>query len=215
MATAWTLAATDICTDALEHLGVIGDGETASAGDMQTALRGLDAILKELPLAGYSWPKLSAETALAWINGQTITLPADYYAYPVLWKSLNGQKPKLTQINHAQWVAMADRAQTGESVTHFYISPANVLYLWPVPAVDPVLTIQYQRLVDDAVLATAPDLPSYWHNPLGYGVANEIALKFGAEQGKRVEIAQRWGVKRDRALESSIASEVISFEVRD
>jgi hypothetical protein len=79
-----------------------------------------------------------------------MTLPDDYYAYPVAWKTLNGQKKPLTQIPHASWVQMPNRDATGDAVTHFYISPANVFYMWPVVSVDPVITLQYQRIVSDA-----------------------------------------------------------------
>lgn len=217
MSTTWTLLASEVCTDALQHLGVLGEGETASGDQQQIALRGLDAVLKELPLSGYAWPKLSAEASLTWGGAavQTISLPADYYGYPVLWKTLNGSKYQLTPIPHAQWVQMPERTAAGP-VTHFYVSPANVVYLYPVPAdEDPVLTIQYQKIVDDAALATTPDVLQIWKNALGYGVANETGLKFAAPQARRVEIAQRWTAKRQLALSNSIASEVISFEVRE
>lgn len=214
MTTAWTLAATEVCTDALEHLGVLGDGETANASDMQKALRGLDAVLKELPLAGYTWPKLSAEVGLTWTGVQTLTLPTDYYGYPVAWNLLSGYRTPLIQIDHARWVQMTDRTAAG-TASHFYINPAGVFNVWPVPTTDPTITLQYQKIVDDAVLATQPNLPQYWLNALGYGVANEIALKFGAPQPVRIEVAQRWSAKKGLALQNSIASEPISFEVRD
>lgn len=212
--TGWTLAASEICVDALQHLGVLDDGETASGGDMQIALRALDGVLKSLPLSGYAWPKLSVETSVVWSGTDASDLPEDYYGYPVVWKTLDGRRVPLRQINHADWVQWHGREAEGDAA-YFYISPANKLILWPLPAVDPVLVIQYQRIVEDSILAASPDLPQYWINPLGYGVANELALKFSAPQDKRVEIAQRWASKRDAALESSIASEVICFEVRD
>jgi hypothetical protein len=214
MTTAWTETASEICTDALEHLGVIGDGETPSSGDMQTALRGLDAVLKELPLVGYSWPKMSGELALTWVGIQTIALPADYYGYPVAWKTLNGFKSPLSQISHAQWVVMPNRTGDGET-THFYIDQAKVLHFWPNPPADPVVTLQYQKIVDDAALVSAPDLPQYWIGALGFGVANEVALKFGVPRDKRMDISQIWDVKRSRALSSSVASEIISFSVAE
>lgn len=212
MSTAWALTAGEICADALEHLGVIADGEPATGGDMQTALRALDGVLKELPLHGYSWPALTAEVALVWLGTQAVALPADFYGCPVAWSPAGA---RLTQITHAVWASKTDRTATGEAVTHFYISPAGELLLWPVVSADPALMLQYQRVVGDAELATSPGLPQYWLNPLGYGVANELALKFGIPQDKRLEIAQRWASKRERALASSIASENISFEVRD
>ena len=214
MALTWTLAAAEICTDALEHLGVIADGEAASSGDMQTALRALNGLLKELPLMGYHWPALSGEVAVTWAGAQSVALPADYYGYPVAFSAASGARVRLTQYTHAQWLALPNTAQTGNS-THFYINPAGALLVWPMPTVDPLLTLQYQRLVQDADIAAAPMLPLFWVHPLGYGVANEICLKFGVPQDKRVEIGQRWEAKKTRALENSIASEVISFSVAD
>jgi hypothetical protein len=213
MTTAWTLTASEICTDAMQHLGHLDPGESASGNDMQLALRGLDAVLKELPLAGYTWPKLSAETTLTWASLQTISLPSDYYGNPIAWKTLNGQRVPLTQIPHATWVQMIDRAATGEA-THFYVNPSNVFYVWPVPSSDPGMYVQYQKIVDDAELAVSPDVLQTWKNALGYGVANEIGLKLGATQERRVEIAQRWSAKRSICLLNSIPAEAISFEVR-
>lgn len=212
---AWTRTAQQICTDALEHLSVVGQGETAKSGDMQLALGALDVVLKELPLVGYNWPQLSAETALTFAAAQTMTLPTDFYAYPVAWKTVNGQSVPLTPIPHASWVQMADREATGDAATHFYISPDNQFYVWPVVSVDPVITLQYQRVVSDASSAAATDLPQYWIGALGYGVASELALKYGIPQATRVEIGQRWSAKLTKCLENSIGSEVISFSVQE
>jgi len=214
MATSWTLAAGEICTDALQHMGVIADGESASGSDMAVALRALDAVLKELPAYGYTWPKLSADVALAWAGVAAMDLPADYYNFPTAWKTVDGQKVQLTQIPHGVWVSKIDLAATGD-VTHFYVSPSGKFTVWPTPAVDPVVTLQYQKLIDDAALGTSPDVLQLWLYPLGYGVADECALKFEVPERKRVEIAARWASKRDRALESSISYEQISVEVQE
>jgi len=214
MTTAWTLAASEICTDALLHLGVLDEGEAASGNQMVIALRGLDIVLKELPLAGYTWPKLSGEVALTWAGAQAMALPPDYYGYPVAWKTLNGQKVPLSQIPHAAWVKMPDREATGV-VTHFYIDPAGVFNVWPVPDADPVITLQYQKIVDDAELTASPDVLQPWKGALAYGVADETGLKFGAPQDRRIEINKRWEAKKSLALMNAVASEPISFEVRD
>lgn len=215
MSTAWTLAAADICTDALEHLGAIAAGETIGAEDMQVALRALDAVLKELPLAGYTWPKLSAEVALPWGGGQSVTLPSDYFGSPVAWRLVDGKKVPLTQIAHAQWLQMPDRDSATGAPTHFYVGPDKVACLWPVPETEPAITLQYQRVVTDASRIVQPDVPQYMLNALGYGVANELALKFGASMALAEAIATRWQTKRAAALEYSIESAPICFEVRD
>lgn len=213
MATAWTLAATDICTDALQHLSVIGDGETGSAGDMQLALRALDAVLKELPLSGYAWPKLVNDAALAWTSGQSIAAPADFYGYPALFRTDSGKKVQLVELTHAAWMAMPDRATASGVPDSFYVGPDKVIYLYPVPTIDPVLAISYQRIVNDASLAESPDLPQYWLNALGYGVANELLFKFDIPALKAQGINSRWNDKKALALESSVSNAPIFFGV--
>jgi hypothetical protein len=214
MSTTWTLTAQQICVDALEIVGAVGAGETASAEDMSKALRALDSVLKSLPLHGYHWPKLSGEVALTWaaLTPSVIAAPADYYGYPLVWKTANGQKVPLKEIPHGDWVNMTNRTATGEP-THFYITPAKEITFYPVPTVDPVAYLQYQVLVDDSVAALTPDLAPYWVGPLGWGVADEIGLAFGLDQPTRVEIAQRWKGKMDFALASSISTAPISFSV--
>jgi hypothetical protein len=214
VSTAWTLLALEVCTDALQHLGVLDEGEAASGNQVQLALRGLDIVLKELPLAGYVWPKLSTEVALPWAGVQAMVLPDDYYGNPVAWKTLSGQKLPLAQIPHSTWVQMPDRAAAGPA-THFYIDPAGAFNVWPVPTTDPVVTLQYQKVVDDADLTLTPDVLQAMKGALGWGVADEIGMKFGAPQQTRVEVAARWQAKKALMLNSAVASEAISFEVRD
>jgi hypothetical protein len=214
MPTAWTLTASEICTDGLRHLNVIGEGDTASGDQMQDALRGLDTVLKELSPLGYHWPKLSAEVALTWTGVQTMTLPTDYYGFPVAWRTENGAKVPLTQIPHATWVRMTDRTAEGVC-THFYVNPAGVFYVWPTPDADPVVSIQYQKILDDAVLGTTPDVLQTWKGALSYGVADEISMKFGAPKDTRVEVNQRWAAKKALLLATSIAHEEITFGVSE
>lgn len=217
MSTTWTLTAQEICRDALEHLEAIGIGETISAEDLSVALRGLDAVLKELPLSGYHWPKLSGETALVWSadTPATISLPADYYDYPRVWKTVDSKPLPLTQIPHAQWVGMPDRTVTAPQPTHFYIDPTKVLHFYPAPTVDPGVSIQYQRIVDDASATVTPDVLQTMRNALGYGVANEIKFKFGTNVQKAEGIRLTWEQKKAMVLESAAAYEPINFSVAD
>lgn len=216
MSTSWTLTAGEICTDALEHLGAIGEGETPSAGDMQTCLRGLDGLLKELPTFGYHWPALAAEAPLVWTGANPFMLPDDYFNYPFVWTRITGERVPLQQMTHAQWSNLNGYpVVSAGGVTHFYITPQKTLYTYPNIGADPVIAIQYMKVLDDASLAVSPSVLQIWKNPLGYGVANEVALKFGATRERREEIAIRWIDKRDRALTSSQGYEAICVEVQE
>lgn len=211
----WTLTAQEICRDALEHLTVVGANDAVDAVDYNKALRALDSVLKAMPLIGYTWPKLSVDVALSWSadTPQTISLPVDYFNYPVVHITQNGEQVRLTQIPHSQWVSMLDREETAEYPTGFYISPDDQIYFWPVPTQDPVATLQYQRVIDDSVAADTPDMPQYWLNPLGWGVADEMSMDYGINPQDRAEIRQRWLTKSALALESSISYEPIIISV--
>jgi len=216
MTTSWTETATEICSDAMLHLGVLDPTESIGGEELAIALRALDSVLKELPLHGYSWPKLSSETAFTWVSGQTIALPADYFAFPSIWITSSGNKARLTELTHAQWVENPGRSLATGDPTHIYVSPDKYVWLYPTPTTAPTLTIQYQKIIDDSVAGSAPNVPQHWINPLGYGVANELSLMYSSTPPDvRAEIAQRWAVKRERALEYSISFAPVSFSVED
>lgn len=212
MTTSWTRTSGSICNEGLQHLGVLQQGQTANAEDFQAALDALGAVLKELPLSGYIWPKLSAEIPLTWSSSTPtlLSLPSDYYGYPVVYS--NGVK--LNPIKFTDWIELNNRTQTTDGpISGFYVSPANVLYLYPVPTTDPVITILYQRIVDD--VSSAVDLAQFWINALGYGVANELLFKYGIPEPRASRIEARWERKKAMALASSIGNEAISFGVAD
>lgn len=217
MSTSWSETAQEICRDALEHLTTVGANDAVDAVDYNKCLRALNSVLKALPLYGYTWPKLSADTALTWAIGtpQTIDLPADFYNYPVIHSTQNNEKVRLGQIPHSQWVNMRDQTVTAQFPTSFYISPDKKVYFYPVPTQDPVATLQYQKIIDDAAASTVPDMLQIWTNPLGWGVADELSIDYGINAQDRIEINARWNAKRTLALESSISYEPIVISVDD
>lgn len=216
MTTSWTLTALDIVEDAFHILGKIDEaGDMPGAADVQVMLRALDVVLKELPIAGYVWPKMSSEATLTWVSGQTIALPSDYLAQPSAWRTDAGRKIPLEQIQHGVWEKMLDRTTTG-TPSNFYISPDNVFYMYPVPTVDPGIYLQYQKIVDDASLASAPNLPQYFLGALGLGCAHETSLKYARDKpALRVDIERRWLNKRNMAIAFSLPNDNTHVTVAD
>jgi hypothetical protein len=213
LTTSWTETAGQICSEALRILGVIAPDETPSSVDMNTALNALNIVLQELPLRGYVWPALTAEASLAWASGNTVTLPADYYKNAALWSSVSGARVPLEQMTHPYWMTLRDTAPVG-TTTKFYIDPVGTCYLYPEPDVDPVLTIQYQRLIADTAQFSAADVPKILIGALHYGVANELLITYG-----RMDIAPqvegRWAQKRELAFQSLINEAPITFMVSE
>ena len=208
----YSKTASAICTEGLEHLGIVGSGETPRSEDMLLAIRALESVLEELPLAGYHWPQLSGDVAMTWAGVQAVSLPTDFYNYASVFKTVNGVKVRLQQLTHADWLSLPNRSAVGD-VTSFYISPTPDLRVYPTPTSDPSLTIQYQKNVVDQDLTVDVSIPDYLVNPLGYGVANELALKYQVSAPLATEIYRRWMEKRARALESSQSYAPIYFSV--
>lgn len=218
MTTAWTLPAQSILTDALELLGVVGAGQTASGDDADKCMTALQNILKELPLHGFAFPKVTMpRTALVWDAGtpKEIPLPADYYGSPVISFGLSGGDKKLAVISRAAYEAIPKPDATSEHPECIYIGPGNIGYLWPVPTVNPVLGISYQAITNDAVLTMTPDVAQTWVGGLGLWVAYEVAPKFGVDMATRADIEKRFLMRRSLMLSYATETAPISFGVMD
>lgn len=218
MTTAWTLPASAIIEDALQITEVIGAGETVSAADYAVCLTALQNILKELPLHGVVWPKITAApTALVWsaLTPAQVSMPTDYFGVPVISHTVNSVNVDLAVMTKAEYDALPEPDKTATYPQMVYIAPNNIGYLWPVPVSDPVLSITYQAIAVDATLATQPDVMQAWIGGLGLWVAFEICPKFGVEFSKRQDIEKRFVIKRRMMLAYAAESAHIVFEVAD
>lgn len=218
MPTSWTLSAQDIITDALQITEVLGAGEVASADDYAVGLTALQNILKELPLHGVSWPKITvAPVALAWASGTPaqVTMPVDYFGQPNISYVQNSVNVDLEVIAKATYDAIQEPDYVATYAQKVYIAPNNIGYLWPVPSANPGLSMAYQAIALDASLAAQPDVLQSWLGGLGLWVAYEISPKFGVDLRKREDIANRFIVKRRMMLAYAAESAPIVIQVAD
>lgn len=217
MATAWTLPAQDIITDALQIIGLVGAGQTASPDDHSVCLVALQNIIKELPLHGVVWPKVTAAPVLlAWSAGTPaqVTLPADYFGSPSVAHMVNGASVPVQIIAKAAYDALPPSA--GATVpTKLYIAPNNAAYLWPVPTVDPALMLTYQAIATDVEIASRPDVAQTWLAGLALWLANEVAPKFGVPMADRQDIERRFLGRRRLMLAYAAETAPIRFTVAD
>jgi hypothetical protein len=219
MTTAWTLPVQDILTDALQLIGVVGSGQVVAAEDHDVAMKALDGILKELPLHGVSWPKITASPAsLAWDGGTPaqIALPADYFGVPFCYYvAASGARVALDVLTKARYDELANITATAEYPTSIYIAPNKTAFIHPVPTANPALKLTYQAVTSDAVLSSSPDVAQTWIAGLGLWVANEIAPKFGVDMQIRADIAQRFLARRSLMLAYATETAPICFTVAD
>lgn len=218
MTTAWTLSAQDIITDALQITEVLGASETASSDDYSVCLTALQNILKELPLHGVSWPKVTVSpVTLAWsaLTPAQVSMPADYFGVPQISRTVNGANVDVGIITKAAYDAIQEPGYVHDDTLMVYIAPNNIGFLWPVPGVDPVLSMTYQAIAVDAALAATPDVMQAWMGGLGLWLAYEICPKFGVSLQKRADIANRFAVKRKMMLSYAAETAPIVIQVAD
>ncbi len=218
MSTAWTLTAQEVITDALMEIGVLGAGQTASATDYDVCLRALQNVLKEMPLHGLSWPKITvAPVALSWsaLTPSQVAMPADYFGVPVVSFTQDAANIDLAVIAKAAYYAIPAPAQTSTYPTHIYIGPNNIGYLWPVPTTNPGLSITYQAITLDASMLATPDVVQSWIGGLTLWVAYEVAAKFGVPPGDRADLERRFLMRRALMLAWAAETAPIRFTVAD
>jgi hypothetical protein len=210
--------ASDIIRGALELCQVIGSDETVSPEDSALCLRALNGILKELPIHGISWPKVSsANTALAWsvTTPDAVTVPTDFFGVPVLrFTNAAGTLSPLGPLTKVKYEAL-DATATGAYPEFFYLAPNNAVYLWPVPTQDPGLVLTYQAVVNDLSLTATPDVQqAFWHG-LQFWLAEEVKLKFNVTGALSQEIEKKFMQKRAMMQQWSVEMAPIDMTVAE
>lgn len=225
MSTSYTLPTQEILTDALELMGVVGAGQTASAEDYGVVLRSLQNILKELPIHGLTWPKVTAPpVTLAWsslLPGQ-VSMPVDYFGSPSFTRSQYNavDRTAVIVVSKADYDLLTQEyidplANPSLEPQRIYIAPNNIGYLWPVPSKDPLLRMTYQAITNDAVLSMTTDVAQTWSAGLGLWVAYEASPKFGVDMPTRADIQARFMMRRALMLQFAAETAPITFGVWD
>lgn len=218
MTTAWTLPAADIITDALQLIGLVGAGQTASDDDHSVCMTALQNIIKELPLHGVVWPKITtAPVALSWspATPAQVTLPADYFGVPQVSYVANGANVDVEVITKAVYDAIQQPDYVALYPQKIYIAPDNSAFLWPVPSANPGLKMTYQAISSDIDIASRPDVAQSWLSGLGLWLAYEICPKFGVDMNTRTDIEKRFAAKHRMMLAYAAESAPIRFGVAD
>lgn len=223
MSTAYTLPTQEILTDALEIMGVLGGGQTASPEDYGVVLRSLQNILKELPLHGYTWPKVTpAPVYLPWspLTPGQVAMPVDYYGSPSLVRAYTNQHTPVHVVTKQEFdMVTREFIDVGENPSlepqRIYIAPDNIGYLWPVPLADPLIMLTYQAIASDAELSMTPDVAQTWQGGLALWVAYESCPKFGVDMATRADIERRFLLRRSLMLSHAAETAPITMGVWD
>lgn len=188
-----TLSRDDIINSALRKLGVISEGQTASASQITTASVALNAMVAEYRALGmalwkrvdYNLTLISGQNTYVFGVGQAVNTPYPLHVYQARFES----PPYDTQID-VNILSFPDfnllpNGSMGITVNLNY-QPGNNLgtfRIWPTPdASVPALSrlvLTYQVPFDVFVNATdTPDFPQEWGNALIYGLAILLSDEF-------------------------------------
>jgi hypothetical protein len=218
MSTTWTLTRERVADKALEHCRVLGVGKVASFEDRALALETMDALLKELPIYGYSWPKISVvQSSLSLVAATSPTaMPADYYGSALF--TLIGPDSKeipFRLMTLSEWNAIADKTYAADYPDRGYLSPDRKLWTWPVQNANRTLKFFYQKVIDDTVSGSTPDISVPWLLGLSFGIAANIGFAFGVSRTDRMDFEAKWSVARTRGINADIMNAPIRIEAFD
>lgn len=207
MSTSWNLTRLQIATKVLQKLGTLARNASANVDDLALVYDGLDALIKELPVYGYSWPRLaSGQTALPLVAAtQNTNLPTDYLPGSAIVSYLDaaGNDTPLTLTTLDQWNAIPRKTDAAAYPLVGYVDNFNVLHTWPIQTATLAGKLVYQRVISDTVTVGNTDLSQIWIKGVVYGLAEMLGDEFGATEA---QIA-RWGMKWFEARTMCIAAQ--------
>ena len=197
----YALTSRQVVSSALELLGALQVGETASAEDAALGLKHLNLMLK-------TWG--TDPTLFIQVEG-SVTLSASTASYtssPVsLARRVIGVRRRTSNIDtplmpmsRQEYLDTPNKSGTGMPVG-FYFDPqrtTRTLYVWPAPttaiASSTTLRLDYHRVIEDSdSLDDDPDVPQEWLEAMIYGLAARLSIIPGycADPSLRAEIKDR------------------------
>jgi hypothetical protein len=179
----WTQTVGQICLSAALELGALGMGDSLEASEELEMITRLNSMLAKWSVEANLFREATATVTITGGAGAA-TLPSDVRNISsVRYVQSATYKRSLTQWNRDEFYNLPNRAQAGQPNLYYYSQQigGDQIYLWPVPATDVDLELDYSRAF---YFAEGPeqevDLPPEWHEAVLYGLAARCANLFGA-----------------------------------
>ena len=203
MTAAYTQTRDSVINGALRVLGVIGAGDTPSPQDYQTCSEALNLYIKQLQTKGMPLWKVE-QILVPMVVGQntyTIGPTGDIQTTRPLRvvmafiRSPQDRDTTLMVISRQEYMQQGYKPSQGIP-NQVYYDPQlgnGVLYIFNTPnATGWTIHLQVQLPVEDTLTpSNILDFPSEWFNCLKFGLADQLAMEYGAPQTIRMELAQR------------------------
>ena len=197
--TTYRLVANEIIAEAFDICGIGSEGESINADMNVRAIRSLNLLTKAWSAEGHLWKQVS----------RSVTLVAGQDDYDLTPKPLrvvevrrrvtsSGIDTPLNELARQDYLEQPNKASQATPVSFYYDprSTAGTLYIWPTAstAVAAAMTLQLtelQPIEDFDSTANDADFPNEWMQALSYGLAEQLALKYGVSPDIRSEISAR------------------------
>lgn len=174
----------DAAKSAAVELGAIGASDELEDSEREEMQRRANSMLKTWSVEANLFREASATVTIPGGAG-AVSLPAEVRDVGNVSHIVSAtQNRQLFQWNRSQWKSLPNPAAVGTPTVFYYQQGtgdvADQLYVWPVPATDIDLALDYSR---GAYVVDAPDetmdLPTEWHEAFILGLASRCASMFG------------------------------------
>lgn len=195
MTTTFSITRDDIITAALRKLGVVAQGEDATADMITEAAFALNTLVKSWEADGMPlWAlrttpiPLSAGVASYTIGtGQTVDTDKPLKVIQAWNRTISSSiDVPMRLITKEEYSILGNKTSSGNPIQAYYEPQKNVgvLTVFPVPdstyAASNVVYITYQRPFEDINSSTdVPDFPQEWYDAVIYGLACRLAPEYG------------------------------------
>ena len=195
----------DIITEALQLVGVLGEGQSPSSDQLADCSRTLNMMTKAWQAEGFNLFTLATQTVDLVASTATYTLsPRPMQILNAVIRNTSGNDIPLEQITRREYVELNDKDAEGAPTLFYYdpqVGTGNTFTVWPVPSdTEYDVVIWYHRTLEDFDGGDdEPDFPQEWYMALTYGLAVHLTDKYGTP----VMLADRLRIKADELKEAA------------
>ena len=174
------LTRNELIEEAYRKVGVLADGESVTAGQLSTANKKLNLILKSWEGDGVFLWTYQTETITTTANVSYVAVPTTNglaYIESAYYVETSGDEVRLDRLTIAQYQDIPGKtSDTGEPVSFSHRISNNRIYFFPTP--DATYTVNLfgvRKLADWDSASSTGEFPSRWQASLKYALSVELA----------------------------------------
>lgn len=168
----------ELIEESYRKVGVLADGESITSGQLSTANKKLNLILKSWEGDGvFLWTYVT-ETSATTASVSSLAVPTtNALAYiEDVYLSEGGVEYELERLSISQYSDISRKSQEGRPTFYSHRISDNKIYLYPTPnAVYTINMFGVKRLADWDTASSDGEFPARWQSAIKYSLAVELA----------------------------------------